>query len=62
MFIQRFSNIFKEVLIRLAKWVIADTKKPLSFNQINFDKNTFNTLSSVIWSSSGADWAGLNKQ
>ena len=45
-FVQRFSNIYKEVLVGLARWVIAATKESLSFNLINFHKNTFN----ILWS------------
>ena len=45
-FAQRFSNIYKEVLVGLARWVIAATKESLSFNLINFHKNTFN----ILWS------------
>ena len=46
--IYRFSSIFKEVLVRLARWVIAATKKPLSFNQADSIKILLRS-SGVLW-------------
>ena len=39
---------FKEVLVRVASWVIAATKKALSLNQIIFEKIAFDILWSIV--------------